>query len=399
MRSMRAMLSAGGMSAVVVLTACSTPVTFSPPPPPEVSRLSDPWEEINSYMGFRAVLPPTEDLRVGDIFLDVSRPAPPDEDGEPMFVGFDPHRSSLFADAIRWSAVSVLGALTEEYGMRPDFPPTPNEYADLLREDPEADWSSVWPEAMTEPESVFEFDDAPSRLRQVSLGVFSSMTYSSGNLQRLIPVEAVNLALGTAWSDPKAVTLRISSAESYSLSLARMLDELCEEGAGANGRAVLRSEHLGRLSAITKPGDRVTMHVVTGVVFARTVDFAIQAQAPFTPDTGVTIEEFAVESNEESQGPEMGGDSAAPIIEPEPVELDKPFAAYLRAQELNQLLAESDIDDVPGLLTRFISVTDDSVSLRRIWQRGIAVAARTVALEIDPRTGEILEMSIAEGDS
>ncbi|MEO1129538.1 MAG: hypothetical protein AAFX05_07505 [Planctomycetota bacterium] len=392
------MLGTGGVSAVVVLAACSTPVTFSPPPPPDVSRLSDPWEEINSYMGFRAVLPPTEDLRVGDVYLDISRPVPLGEDGEPTFVGFDPHRSSLFADAIRWSAVSVLGALTEEYGMRPGFPPTPNEYADLRREDPE-DWSSVWPEAMTEPESIFEFDDAPSRLRQVSLGVFSSMTYSSGNLQRLIPVEAVNLALGTAWSDPKAVTLRISSAESYSLSLARMLDELCEDDVSDGGRPVLRSEHLGRLDALTRPGDRVTMHVVTGVVFARTVDFAIQAQAPYTPDAGVTAEEFAVEKDEQQEGPEMEDEYVAPTTEPEPVELDKPFAAYLRAQELNQLLADSDIDDVPGVLTRFISVTDDSVSLRRIWQRGIAVAARTIALEVDPSTGEILDMFIAEGGS
>jgi hypothetical protein len=71
-------------------------------------------------------------------------------------------------------------------------------------------------------------------------------------------------------------------------------------------------------------------------------------------------------------------------------ELDPAFAAFVRANAINQILIESDSDDLPGGFLRFVSVTDDSVTVRRIWKRGLAVGARGLTLEVNKDTGEIL---------
>ncbi len=50
-----------------------------------------------------------------------------------------------------------------------------------------------------------------------------------------------------------------------------------------------------------------------------------------------------------------------------------------------------DADDVPSGTTRFLSVTDESVALRRVWPRGLAIGIRGLFLEVDATTGDILK--------
>jgi hypothetical protein len=40
-------------------------------------------------------------------------------------------------------------------------------------------------------------------------------------------------------------------------------------------------------------------------------------------------------------------------------------------------------------VSKILSVTDKSVSMRRIWARGLAVAARGLVLEVDKSTGVV----------
>ena len=70
--------------------------------------------------------------------------------------------------------------------------------------------------------------------------------------------------------------------------------------------------------------------------------------------------------------------------------LDPAYAAFVRANAINELLIESDADDLPGGFLRFVSITDDSVTVRRIWQRGLAIGARGLTLEVDKTTGEVM---------
>ena len=72
--------------------------------------------------------------------------------------------------------------------------------------------------------------------------------------------------------------------------------------------------------------------------------------------------------------------------------LDPVYGAFARAQAINRVLMESNTDRVTGSVLRFLSVTDESVSIRRIWKRGIAVGVRGLTLEVDWRTGKVVRI-------
>jgi hypothetical protein len=70
--------------------------------------------------------------------------------------------------------------------------------------------------------------------------------------------------------------------------------------------------------------------------------------------------------------------------------LDPVYAAFVRAQAINNLLAEGDAEDAPGGIVRFLTVTDEAVSIRKIWPRGLAVGVRGLSLEVDAPSGNVL---------
>ena len=71
--------------------------------------------------------------------------------------------------------------------------------------------------------------------------------------------------------------------------------------------------------------------------------------------------------------------------------LDPIYGAFVRAKAINDVLDEMDADDVPTGVLRFLSVTDESVALRRVWPRGLAIGVRGLLLEVDAATGDILK--------
>ncbi len=65
---------------------------------------------------------------------------------------------------------------------------------------------------------------------------------------------------------------------------------------------------------------------------------------------------------------------------------------FERASRINQLLAESGTDHLPGVTTRIVNVGDSGVTLRRILQYPVAIAARGMTLEVQSETGVVLRM-------
>ncbi len=70
--------------------------------------------------------------------------------------------------------------------------------------------------------------------------------------------------------------------------------------------------------------------------------------------------------------------------------LDPIYGAYVRANSINDIFRESDAYEYPGGFTRFVSVTDESMSIRRTWDPGLAIGVRGITLEVDAETGEVL---------
>ena len=318
--------------------------------------------------GLVAVMPAREDIRVGDLYVYGSNPD----------FGFLPTTLSASEDGqpftARWGSLDLLAELTSEYQLRPDWPKTPDEFF-RVADDP-ATRSLI--EASSSPASLFDPGQPPTRLRIVDLGLVLSRTFSKGNLETLIPTEAINLALGTNWRDSKAVTLRTTAAESYALPIDSVLDKLFEDVQEESGSFIdpdLR-EHLSLLSV----GDRVWMRVVTEVVYVRSVDIAIQSRQDSEEDEDLEASEL------------QPAEERALDADDENDEVDPAFGAFMRAEAINNVLMKTDHDDLPGGFVRFLSITDDSVSVRRTWQRGIAVGVRGLTIELDARTGEVVRL-------
>jgi len=376
---------------------------------------TDQWVTPFARLGLVPVLPPSEDVRVGDIYV---FPFNPD------FRSFNnrPRQWGGLAASPRWSTLSLLPELQTEYQLRPDWPATPDNYLQISDNPAKRDWAE--PQA-PENRSIFAEDSVPGRLRNFGVSEMSTFTLLEGDVNALVPTEAINLVLGTAWNDDKAVSMRMNSAETYSLGLHKIIEAALDK---TEAGAALKTPYRDHLDLIADPGsDTVWLRILSEVVYVRSIDIIIQSQSGFEEDeedtnatefvaeveeTVTTTEvemsaeevadgdsatdEVAAESDEEGES-QVGAAGEMEVVTTETVSevipdhmLDPAYAAFVRANAINELLLESDADDLPGGFLRFVSITDDSVTVRRIWQRGLAIGARGLTLEVNTTTGEVL---------
>ncbi|MHC5022928.1 MAG: hypothetical protein ACYTGG_03310 [Planctomycetota bacterium] len=362
---------AAALAAAVTLVGCTTP------PAPPVDGLSSGLRSL----GMLPVEPPSEDVRVGDVFVYAKG-----LEGRAA-TGPDDPKGSFLAASGRWESLPMLEELRDEYRERPAFPATPDSF---LQIDPDPS-KREWQEAMAgEGGSLFTPQEARRRLALVELNAFAGTSMSEYDLNQFIPTEAVNLTMGTSWLDAKAVTLRVSAAESYALSMQRVIDRLVEDAPTSDEDAapMLRDPYRRHLALLETESEMVWLEVVSEVLYVRSLDISIQAATRSRDDDELVASELT--AADESVGGGTGGEAGAGGSDGAVDHaLDPAYGAFLRAGAINEVLMGSDSDDVPGGFVRFISVTDESVALRRIWQRGLAVGVRGVALEVNRRTGEI----------
>ena len=111
----------------------------------------------------------------------------------------------------------------------------------------------------------------------------------------------------------------------------------------------------------------------------RSVDVTVQSRDRFHHPDKVYASELSM-LEEETEGE---------LVPPNTV-LDPTYGAFRRAHAINDLLITSDSDDSPSSFVRFVAVTEDMVSLRRVWHRGLGIAMRGLTLEIEKGTGAVL---------
>ena len=371
-----------------LVTGCSWKAPFSwGTEPAAEAPVGNQWDTPYARLGLVPVSPPSEDVRVGDIFVYPFNPdqriAQKDEPG----LALNP----------RWNTLPLLGALDAEYKLRP-----------------------AWSEAdISDGQSLFAPDRTPTRLRNFGLPEFSTFKLLSGDVNSLIPTEAINLVFGAAWNDDKVVSIRVNSAETYSLGLQQIIDAaLSQTGPGS----VLKPPYREHLSVIGDPAiSSVWLRILSDVVYVRSLDIIIQANDGFNEDEEAMAAEFVAEiestetvteeveaapgsdgepdlvmssesvegSDDEAEQPEVTRSETVSVELTEHT-LDPAYTAFVRANAINQMLIESGTDDSPGGFLRFVNITDDSVTIRRTWQRGLAIGVRGLSLEIDKDTGTVL---------
>ena len=109
-----------------------------------------------------------------------------------------------------------------------------------------------------------------------------------------------------------------------------------------------------------------------------------QAPAVAQPAAGETA---PAESSETGEG----------VTSTDATKLDPNFAAFVRAEAINRKLQEMGLADSPAGSVRFLAVTEESMALRRVWPRGLAIGVKGLVLEVDPATGDILNAAPMRG--
>ena len=335
---------------------------------PSGSRLAIEWATPFSDLGYVLVDPPQEDIRVGDVFVYAANPEPRSTSAA------DQARSEKMGTRGRWATLPVLGDVENQYQQRPEWPQTPIR----ATEAGEHSWSEA---TSTGQQGIFAPQPVPNRLRDVSLAWMSATISGQEEANAAVPTELVNLAPGTAFDDYKGITISVGAAEMYALALETVLTLLVDEGtADDQPRWVLKEQYRRFLPlAALSDSETVWVRVVSEVVYMRSIDIVVQsAEAP--------------EDVQDIPPPEMTSAKApAPTIVLAPGE-DPAVIPFQRAEEINRLLVAANNDRLPGGVARILSVTEKSVSMRRIWSRGLAVAARGLALEVDKNTGAVMRL-------
>ncbi len=354
----------------------------------------DQWGERISSTGLVGIMPMAEDIRVGDIFAFSISP-------DQLAAGSGAARQAAarrIAASSRWASLPVLTDLSDEYAQRPSWPRTPDAFVGRTGA------PAVWQEPDTEGgTSIFAPEPIVTRLRIVGLGQFAAVSFSGSDLETVIPTEAATLIAGTADPRTLAVTLRAGSAESYSLSLDRVIGLLLDDATGDGGTGfVLKQPYRQNLDLIADSlTGRVWLQVISEVVYIRSADITIRTFGATPKEEEVTAEELAKVAKKvqqssttaETDAPAQPAAMDTPgreLVAYAATKLDPLYGAFVRAQAINDVLADSVGDDVPGSLVHFISVTDESVALRRLWPRGLAVGVRGLTLEVDAATGRVL---------
>lgn len=391
------------VTASVFVSACalkSDATTTTDPVDTDV-RIASQWDSPFGRLGVVPVLPPNEDVRVGDIFVYAFNPdVQVWQDNLKRRVGI--------AISPRWDSLNLLEELDAEYRSRPDWPETSDAAMQAA--------GDLQHQGNTEPgdaqgPGLFSGDHVPRRLRSFGMPELSTFLLPEGDLNYLVPSETINLVLGSAWNDDKAVSIRINSAETYSLAMRKIMNAALEE----SGTGILLKEPFrSHLPLMADPAsDSVWVRILSDVVYVRSIDIIIQSKAGFDEDEAVMASEFvadteetvtvteeqveASEAQENETSAENGDDpEQGEIVHTETVTetvpdhlLDPAFAAFVRANAINEMLIENNADDLSGSFLRFVSVTDDSVTVRRVWQRGLAIGARGLALELDKDSGRV----------
>ena len=113
--------------------AARSTIKHSPDSVAEPSAFGAEWDDSIGKMGVAAIVPPSEDVRVGDIYVYAFNP------DFPVASGND-RRGGGLSISPRWASLDLLKELEEEYKLRPAGPKTPDAYFQISNDPENREW-------------------------------------------------------------------------------------------------------------------------------------------------------------------------------------------------------------------------------------------------------------------
>lgn len=217
-----------------------------------------------------------------------------------------------------------------------------------------------------------------NRFRLVAFPEFSAASASKNDLSGLVPVDALGVGLNLAWEQVSQVVVKVPAAESYGLSIGRILPELVETDYICPRPA---GEFLGLAGAAMRLGapesDSVYLRVITEAFYARAMDISISSSKSFGAGGGVGLAD--------SEPPSVDGD-----VERKPSTSQTATDLYSRVQA-----ALDRTQTLPGASVEVIGYSDRSIGLRTVYDRPIAIGFRGLALKLDKKSGCFTDIGFA----
>ena len=242
-----------------------------------------------------------------------------------------------------------------------------------------------------------------NRLRLVAFPDFVTTTFSQGDLAALIPVEAMMVGLNISSTNVAKVSVKIPAAESYALSLDKIIGKIVDVKVNSGRKVWKLKEELNdateMLSLLRADGNHkksdggstsennTYLRVVTEVFYARAMDITLFSANSFGSRVQV------------APPVPVAGTAASPTASPTAVApINSPVAGSASATDMltsiqNRLAMTQTL---PGGSVQVVSYSDQSIGMRRVFDRPIAIGYRGLALTVDS-TGVITDVGPGVG--
>ncbi len=339
------------------------------------------WSATMRELGIIPVFPPREDVLVGDVYI---APVSPDEEVAAF-------KKKEFLPLGLWlTTLDVGDDVSSFYSSRSSFPTTSSNTADFMSNLTNSPFAGL-PQARDGTRNVFLGGDT-NRLRMVGFPSFMSATFNKGDLAAVVPVEAVNLAFGAGFSSARSVTISVPVAESYGIPAAKIYGNLKYITSGgqpmdsiSGGLSAVQLSRLVNRKQAVRVGTNyyAALRIIHEVYYTRALDISVVSKTtrglgiagrPLATDAVSTAASVAAQA---TSGASSASSSNAPVfIMPGGTNLNG--NAVERAGELNRSLEQAMTQTVPGGSIKFVAAGDRGVSLRRTYDRPIAIGYRYI---------------------
>jgi hypothetical protein len=303
------------------------------------------WSNMMREQQINPIYPPREDVRIGDVFLSEVDPA--------NYQNLDELKGFLPIPLLVLTT-NADTTLKSYYSSRGQYPFTPTNGVTNIN-------NEFWltpPAVEATDATLYLPNKAPNRLRSVAFPEFNFTKIDQASLQAVIPVEALNVALGANYGRAKDGYLKISSGESVSLP-AILVHQFIEDAMLKDKAHRIFKEDFSDFFNTVIAGNRSNcwLTVVTEVFFARSIDVSINSKSAYGGAIGVNA-----------------GKTATVV--------DLTSNAVQVARSLNALNKEYLTQSSPGGGVSFTSVSSDGIGLRRTYSRPIAIGFRGYTLQV-----------------
>jgi hypothetical protein len=336
------------------------------------------WSETLRELSIIPVFPPREDVQVGDIYAAPSKP----EDEEKLL-----KKTGFLPIGVWIASIGLSKELSQFYSHRNSFPRTTGDlgsYVSGLSINP----FPIFPQPTDLNANIFLNGDT-NRLRLVGFPSFMSATIKQADLAGVIPSEALSVAFAGTGSKADSITLSVPVAESYGLPASEVFSRVVDNSSGTNKFFLtgshFRSEdiltytahqHLEGAKTLNRFG---YVRVITEVFYARAVDLAVNHKRSFGVGASVKPVVTLQSTNVSTMATDDANGASTNYLFTTRTETGTPQE---RAADLNRQLNESLNQSIPGGSVKFVSASEAGVTMRRTYDRPVAIGYRALLLKV-----------------